>query len=360
MDNFYHIALSAGDDVGAELISQTLKVLHKLEEVSDARFELRELLTCGPAVEKYGVSLPEETVAAAEDCCAFMFGNIGSGTDAMTENQMPAHALIEIRRLFKVCANLRPVYSCPGLEELSPLKSELINKGIDLLFVRDLSGGMIPGHKKHGMGPFGEEASDKEYYNEEMIDNSAHIAFNAAAGRRRKVLSVDKANVLESGKLWRSKVKLIAEQYPGVEVSHDFVDHTAMELLRVPDEFDVLLTSNTFGDILSDEASQLTGTPNLYGSAELAKDMRGVYTPNQLHHPRGKELEGKGIVSPYGILNATAMLLRYSCGREDLAQKLENAILKAIADGLFTAEFAPEGAKILSTDELGQAIADRI
>jgi len=356
----YVIAVSAGDNIGAELISQVKKILYRLEELTDARFALREILSCGPSVARYGVALPIEELSGLESCRAFLFGNIGAAPEGVPAEQAPAYALMEIRRRFQVCANLRPIRACPGLEELSPLKPELFRKGLDLLFVRDLSGGMIPGHKKHGQGKHGEEASDKEYYNEEMIEKTTRIAMEAAMKRRGCVRSVDKANVLASGRLWRSKVSQLAKEFPGVSLSHDYVDHTAMELLRIPYEFDVILTSNIFGDILSDEASQLTGTPNLYGSAELAEDLRGVYTPNQLHHPRGEELAGKGLVSPYGILNSLALLLRFSCGREDLAQRLEAAIDSALSDQLFTGEFYPSGARILSTDALGDEIARRL
>ena len=193
-----------------------------------------------------------------------------------------------------------------------------------------------------------------------MIRHSADFAFRAAKRRKQKLASVDKANILYSGKLWRQTVSDVGKQYPEVHLTHHYVDNAAMELLVRPSEFDVILASNVFGDILADEVSQISGTPWLFGSAELAMDGRGVYTPNQLHHPNGMQWAGKGIVSPFGIIDATSLLLRYSCGRDDLADAIDTAVKKTISKKLFTSESAPQDSIICTTDELGDYVAKEI
>ena len=357
----YKIALSAGDTVGEELICQVRKLFRAVERKYDARFELVEIVSCGPAVEQYGTALRAEDISAAADCRAILFGNIGSGKNYGPEKEKSSvYALTTMRKAFNVCANIRPAYISAAFASLSPLRPEIIQKGLDILVVRDLMGGMIAGERHQQEGPGGREASDLEYYNEQIIARSARFAYASAMERRRKVTSVDKANVLASSKLWRQKVSEMQADFQTVELTHDYVDHMAMELLAAPEKFDVLLASNVFGDILSDEIAQITGAPWMFGSAELAEDGRGVYTPNQLHHPRGDELVGKGAICPYGILDAVSLLLRYSCGRPDLAAKVDEAIKQTLEKHLFTAEAVPDGGVIVSTDELGSEVAAAI
>lgn len=357
----YKIALSPGDTVGSELLSQARKVLAALALRFGVNFDILEIASCGPAIDAYGTAFRDEDIRAALECQAILFGNIGdTGHTGHQPWETSVYALLSARQAFHVCTNIRPVYLLPELECLSPLKAELCRKGIDILIVRDLMGGMLNGEHYKAHLSSGWEASDLEYYNEEMVLHSALFAFRSARQRRGRVTSVDKANILSSSKLWRGKVGGIHALFSDVELVNDYVDHTAMELLIHPYDYDVLLTSNVFGDILADEAAQITGTPWLFGSAELAKDNRGVYTPNQLHHPRGSELAGTGEVSPYGILDTLQLLLRYSCGRQDMADTLAGAIKSALKDGLFTAEARPPWGMILSTDELGDEIAKRI
>lgn len=349
----YRLLLSAGDGVGAELIEAAKGLFAALERPGERHFELTEITTCGAAIARCGTALRDGDLALADGCRAILFGNLGAGAAAVP-------ALQGMRGAFRVCTNIRPVWLSPSFEELSPLKSALTRRGMDILIVRDLMGGMINGEWQRGEGREGREASDLEYYNEQMIEHSAAFAFAAAAARRGRVTSVDKANVLASGKLWRSKVCEIATRYPGVALEHDYVDHAAMELLTGPDRYDVVLTSNVFGDILSDEAAQISGAPWLFGSAEIAEDGRGVYTPNQLHHPQSEELAGKGLVNPCCIFSAAAMLLRYSCGLPGLANAVDEAVRRTVDDGLFTGEAVPRGGKILSTEELAREILARV
>lgn len=355
----YKLAISPGDSVGEELTAQLYKLFRTLEQVYPVRFELFPFASCAPAVQEYGTALREADLAEALGCRAVVLGNIGA-TAGPEREKSPVYALSSLRAAFQVCTNIRPAYASPVFESLSPLKSSITRRGIDILVVRDLMGGMIAGQKREAAGAQGLEASDLEYYNEQIVAHSAHFAFTAAQQRRKKVTSVDKANVLASSRLWRQKVSQLHAQYPGVSLENDFVDHAAMELLTAPDSFDVLLTSNVFGDILADEVAQITGAPWMFGSAELAQDGRGVYTPNQLHHPRGEQLAGKGQVCPYGIVNTAALLLRYSCGRPDLAEAVERAVEAALQERLFTAEALPDGAVCVSTEELGSQIAANI
>ena len=357
----YKIALSAGDGIGVELIRQVKKLFIALESRYDIRFELTEIRTCGPAIDAYGIALRDEDLNEVLKCRAILFGNIGDARRVGEKpKRTPVYALAAMRRGFRVCTNSRPVRILPATAGLSPLKKSITEKGMDILIVRDLMGGMIAGERRHGFGDGGEEASDLEYYSEHMVRHSAEFAFRAAQRRRRKLTSVDKANVLYSSKLWRQTVIDLGKNYPEVALNHHYVDYAAMDLLVRPSEYDVVLASNVFGDILADEIAQISGTPWMFGSAELAADGRGVYTPNQLHHPMGTEWTDKGIANPCGILDAASLLLRYSCGRGDLADAVDSAVRSVLTNKLFTAEAIPEGGRIVTTDELGDAVVNKI
>lgn len=357
----YKIALAGGDTIGPELIRQVEKIFRALELIYPVRFKLQSFSACGPAIEKYGEPLPASQAEQALECRGILIGNIGdSRYSGLPYECQPTQALLQLRRRLGVCTNLRRAYIHEGMESFSPLKRELIGGGVDILIVRDLMGGMITGPKKDRLGSCGREASDMEYYNERMIEFSAALAFAAARERRGSVTSVDKANVLLSGRLWREKVSELAKAFSHVKLVHDYVDHVAMDVLCRPSDYDVLLTSNLFGDILADEIAQLCGAPWLFGSGEIAADGRGLYTPNQLHHPKGREMENKGQVSPYCIIDASAMLLRHSLGREDLANTVEEAVDWALSQGLAAAEGAMSCDKIMSTDAIGDAVANHI
>ena len=357
----YSIALSPGDSVGRELIEQAKKVFSAVAEKCSVRFDLFEFESCTPAIEAYGTALRDEDLARARQGRAILFGNLGNASGPVPRPELsPVYALKAARSAFHVFTNIRPVRLRPEYESLSPLKESITSRGMDILIVRDLMGGMIAGDRQEAEGIHGREASDLEYYNESIVQHSAAFAFEAAEKRNRKVTSVDKANVLSSSKLWRQKVIEIGACYPHISLSHDFVDNAAMELLRHPWSYDVILTSNVFGDILSDEIAQISGAPWLFGSGELAMGGRGLYTPNQLHHPRGDELTGKGLVNPYGVIDAVSLLLRYSCNLPSAADLVDRAVEAAIHDRLFTGEAVPEGGTTVTTDELGDTIAQNI
>lgn len=361
MEEVYHIALAEGDTVGAELIRQADKVLRALENRNHVKFDINKVLLCGPAIEMYGVPCPEDQLRKAAQCRAVLFGNIGSEKyRSLSTNQWPEQALLQARKAFGVCTNFRPIRMRKELCILSPIKEEIIRDGMDIFLVRDLMGGMIPGKKVRRKTEDGREASDLEYYHEDMIGQSAEWAFQIARTRRAAVTSLDKANVLSSSVLWREKVREISKKYEDVQLRNIFVDAAAMEVITNPAAFDVILTSNVFGDILADEITQLSGIPWLFGSAEIAADGRGVYTANQLHHPRGDALEGTGTVCPYGILSALALLLQYSCERADLADQVLEAVDWAVAQKLFTEETGVTQVLPVSTDAVGDAVADYI
>lgn len=305
--DIYKIAVSPGDSVGEELIAQARKLFHALESKYKVHFELTEICICAPAIRRWGTALRDEDIALAMGCRAILFGNIGFAKSETGSSSV--YALTAMRRAFQVCTNIRPVRLYQEAESLSPLKPSITGRGIDILVVRDLMGGMINGERHQWQSQNGRAASDLEWYNEEMIAHSARFAFTSARERHGLVTSVDKANILSSSKLWREKVCEISQGYPELRLEHDYVDHAAMELLVRPWSYDVILTSNVFGDILADEVAQITGTPWMFGSGELARDGRGIYTPNQLHHPRGEELAGKDAVNPYGIMDAVSLLL---------------------------------------------------
>lgn len=359
--NTYQVAFSPGDSVGQELISQAKKVLNAVEKKCGILFSLFEFQSCTPAIEAYGTALREEDLQKAKQCRAILFGNLGNSSRQMERPELsPVYALKAARDAFHVFTNIRPVRIQPEYESLSPLKQSITSRGMDILIVRDLMGGMIAGDRQEHDGIHGREASDLEYYNESIVQHSATFAFEAAARRKKHVTSVDKANVLSSGKLWRQKVIEIGSCYPQITLDHDYVDYAAMELLVRPWEYDVILTSNVFGDILSDEIAQISGAPWMFGSGELAMGGRGIFTPNQLHHPRGAELAGKGLVCPYGVIDALSLLLRYSCNLPIAADLVDRAIKRAIHAHLFTGEAIPEGGVVVTTDELGDIIAQII
>lgn len=356
----YKIALVPGDTVGPELIRQVSKVLLTLSRISDAVFDLVPLTLCGPAIKKFHTPLPYPELRKALDCQAVIFGNIGSSEfQGLDLENRPEYALLSLRKHFSVCCNLRPVHMYDSYQEQSPLKPQYLTKGLDILLVRDIQGGMLAGERQNSIGKNGRIASDLEYYDEAMIEASAMLAFQAASSRHKLVTSLDKANVLASSVLWRKKVIELGKWFPSITLKHQYIDNAAMNVITHPDSYDVILTSNVFGDIISDELTQLSGTPEFYGSAELARDKRGIYTPNQLHNPQ-ENLTGKGMVCPIGILNAVSMMLEYTCGRHDLSQLLSQAIETVLQSHITTADMNVPGHTIVSTDCMGDMVCKQL
>lgn len=352
----YQIGMIPGDTVGPELARQAEKVLNFYSGKNNIKFELHHLNACGPAIEKFGTPLPDKDLNTAKKCVALLFGNIGDRRyQHLPFPSRPEYAFMELRKQMSVCTNIRPIFMPQSCRDLSPLKPEFLQNGFDMVVVRDIQGGMLAGKRKAGCNETGRIASDLEYYDEIMIEITARHAFEIAATRKKKVDSLDKASVLASSTLWRKKVTETACDYPGIQLKHHYIDNAAMEVIITPGDFDVILTNNVFGDIIADELTQLSGAPALFGSAELAQNGRGIYTPNQLHHPHG-EIAGKNIVSPIGILNALAMLLTHSCNEPEVAGQLASAIEAVFHNRLTTPELPIDGFEKISTDELGDEV----
>lgn len=357
----WKIALIPGETVGPELIREADRLLETVSRVYDIPLEKILLYAGGVALEQEGNPLRSAVKAQASACDAVLFGSIGASRyNSLPPEQNPARVLLELRAAFGVTTNLRPVRLRAEQIHCSPLRPELITGGFDILLVRDVRGGMLAAREqRHTVGECGQTASDLEYYDESIVEHTARRAFEAAAQRTGKLTSLDKANVLASSVLWRKTVTRIAADYPSVMLEHRFIDAAAMDVIRVPRDFDVVLTGNVFGDILADELAQLSGIAPQLGSAELAPDGRGLYTLNQLHYP-DESLAGQQRVCPLGILAAVAMLLRYTCRRPDAAAAVEEAIDAVIACRLTTPDICREGDTILSTAEMGCAVCERI
>lgn len=352
------VGIIPGDGVGPQLAAQAVKVLRCFQQTAGLDVEILELEACGAAIDRCGDPLPPATKAQAAMCDAVLIGNIGAPKySALPPEMRPERTLMELRQLFGVCTNLRPVFLLPGLEEFSPLRPELIEKGFRVLVVRDIRGGMLAGPHESWDGVHGREACDTEYYNEETVELTARAAFAEARRRKGRVCSLDKANVLASSVLWRNKVIEVAKDYPDVELRHCYIDTASMEVIRQPWAFDVIVTGNVFGDIIADELAQISGTPALFGSAELAPDGRGIYTTNQLHNPNEALAQSNG-ACPAGILHATAMLLEHSLDRPDLGTRVRQALRRASADKLCTEELPRKDGRQLSTAESGDYIVE--
>lgn len=361
----YPIAVIPGDGLGPELTNQAIKLLHTLEEFTNLRsaapnvhFDLHILEACGASIESCGDPMPEGVLKEALECQAVLFGNIGAKKyQHLPREKKPEQALMRMRQGLQVCTNLRPVRLLPELKAFSPLKESIIRDGFDILMVRDVSSGMLAGKHVVGTGESGREACDLEYYNESIIAKTASYAFRRARNRRNKVTSLDKANVLASSALWRQKVIELSANYPDVVLENRYVDTASMDVIREPSVFDVILASNAYGDIIADELTQLSGTPCLFGSAELAPDGRGIYTPNQLHHP-DESLLGKGKVCPVCIFSAVSMMLRYSLNESELARRVDKASQILLQQRYATEELYLPGDTILSTDAFGDKICE--
>jgi len=345
------IIVLPGDGIGVEVTAQAVAVLQEIASKYGHDFSFDEALIGGIAIDKTGSALPPETIAAAESSDAILLGAVGGYKwDNPSAPVRPEQGLLGIRKHFGLYANLRPVKAYPALAGYAPLRAELL-EGVDLLFVRELTGGIYFGtRQEQGENDY---AFDTEYYSVPEVERVAHIAFRAAQGRRKKVASVDKANVLASMRLWRKTVTKVHEDYADIALEHVLVDSCAMHLLTRPSSFDVLVASNMFGDILSDEASVLAGSLGMLPSASLGAAKMGLYEPV---HGSAPDIAGQGKANPTGAILSAAMLLRYSLGLEAEAKNVESAVEKALAEGARTGDTAPRGSTPLSTSEYAGAI----
>ena len=358
----YNITVLAGDGIGPEVVAETLKVLDKVGAKFGHEFNYDHCLIGGAAIDATGECLPKETVDKALASDAVLLGAVGGPKwDSQPANNRPEKALLGIRKALNLYANLRPAVVFDELKDASPLKSEILDGGLDILIVRELTGGIYFG--EHALKPetdpeIGEVAYDIEEYSQMEIRRIARVAFDLAMKRNKKVTSVDKANVLESSRLWRRTVAEVAKDYPEVELDNLYVDNAAMQLVRAPKQFDVIVTSNIFGDILSDEASQITGSIGMLPSASLTEGNFGMYEPV---HGSAPDIAGTGKANPIATILSAAMMLRYSLGLGEEADAIEVAVSEFLKAGYRTADLqaSPEH-KAVSTAEAGDLIAGMI
>ncbi len=349
------IAVLGGDGIGPEVTSEAVRVLQAVAKRYGHELVFRPGLIGWAGVDGEGSALPQSTVELCRSSQAVLLGAVGlPARDAsLPAGERPeVSALLKLRRgLF---ANLRPIALHPALAARCPLKPEIIGDGIDMLIVRELNGGLYYGQPK---GRTGDRAVDTMAYSAPDIERIAVVAFDAARSRRKKVCSVDKANVLATSQLWREVVVAVGKRYPDVELSHMYVDACAMQIVQNPRQFDVLLTENTFGDILSDEAAVLTGSIGMLPSASLGEGATPLFEPV---HGSAPDIAGKGIANPLGAILSAAALLRYALGLEHEAQAVETAVSRALADGLRTADLALPGTQPVGTRAMGEAVVARL
>jgi 3-isopropylmalate dehydrogenase len=354
----YNIAVIKGDGIGPEIVGEAIKVLKKVGEKYCHRFNFTDVLMGGCAIDATGIPLPNETIEICKKSDSVLLGAVGGPKwDTLPGHLRPEKGLLGIRAALGLYANIRPATLYPILKDACPLKEEISSAGLDLVVVRELTGGIYFGER--GRNEAGDEAYDTERYSVAEIKRIGKIAFDMARTRRNKVTSIDKANVLESSRLWREVMHNLAAQYSDVEYSDMLVDNAAMQLVRNPAQFDVMVTSNLFGDILSDEASMITGSIGMLPSASLGDSALGLYEPI---HGSAPDIAGKNIANPIATILSCAMMLKYSFKLEKEAQTIEDAVKKALEDGYRTGDINGygKGTKLCGTTQMGDAIAERI
>ncbi len=358
----YRIAAISGDGIGPEIVSEAKKVLDRVGEVYGHKFEYTEVLMGGISIDTYGVPLTEEALETAKNSDSVLLGAVGGHVGNsrwydVAPNLRPEAGLLAIRKGLNLFANIRPAYLYDGLDEACPLKKEIIGDGFDMVIVRELTGGLYFGERRTEEVDGVLQATDTLVYNENEIRRVALKAFDIAMKRKKKVTSVDKANVLDSSRLWRKVVAEVAKDYPEVTVENMLVDNCAMQLVMNPGQFDVILTENMFGDILSDEASMITGSIGMLSSASLNEGKFGLYEPS---HGSAPDIAGKGIANPIATILSAAMMLRFSFDLDKEADAIENAVKKVLADGYRTVDIMAEGMTQVGTVEMGKLICERI
>lgn len=360
----YKIAVLPGDGIGVEIVPQAVKALNAISEKFGHQFEFTDALVGGAAYDECGHPLPEETLEVCRAADAVLLGAIGGPK----WDNLPVHlrpevgALLPLRKELGLFANLRPCLLFPGLIDSSTLKPEVI-EGVDLLVIRELTGGLYFGEKSRENTPDGgQKATDVLTYSTHEIERIVRFAYQTARKRRHKLCSVDKANVLESSRLWRETVMKLAEEYPDVETTHMYVDNCSMQLIRDPLQFDVIVTENMFGDILTDEASMLSGSIGMLASASIGGEV-ALYEPS---HGSAPDIAGQNIANPLATILSAAMLLRYSFNLEEEARVIEQSVRELMQEGYGTGDLTPQDSErraafhLVGTDELGTLVAERI
>jgi 3-isopropylmalate dehydrogenase len=349
------IAVLPGDGIGTEIVAEAIKVLHAL----DLKFEMETALVGGAAYDAHGHPLPESTLKLAKEADAILFGAVGDWKyDTLDRPLRPEQAILGLRKNLGLFANFRPAICYKELVNASSLKPELV-AGLDILIIRELTGdiyfGQPRGRRVSPDGAFAgaEEAFDTMRYSRPEVERIARVAFEAARKRHKRVTSVDKANVLETFQFWKDIVTEVHKDYPDVALDHMYVDNAAMQLVKEPKRFDVVVTGNMFGDILSDEASMLTGSIGMLPSASLNASSQGLYEPS---HGSAPDIAGKGVANPLATILSAAMMLRFSLGQEAAAVRIEEAVKKVLAQGLRTGDIYSEGTTKVGTSQMGNAV----
>lgn len=350
------IALIPGDGIGPDIVAEALKILDAVGFKFGHRLDYSFYLAGGKAIDHVGLPLPESTLLGCKDAEALLLGAVGGPKwDHLEGHMRPEKALLGLRGELGLFCNLRPAILYPQLADASPLKKEVIGDNLNLMVVRELTGGIYFG--KRGKSEDGSKAYDTMEYSVAEVERIAKIAFEIAQKRTKNLYSVDKANILESSRLWRSTVEKVAKAYPDVTLNHMYVDNAAMQLVRNPRQFDVIVTTNMFGDILSDEASQITGSIGMLPSASLRADKFGMYEPI---HGSAPDIAGQDKANPIAMILSVAMMLRHSFDLEEEALSIEDAVSKCLDQGYRTADIYSEGMKLVGTKEMGNLIAQQI
>lgn len=354
----YNIAVIKGDGIGPEIVTEAMKALEVVGEKYGHTFHFTECYAGGNAIDKFGIPLPQETLDTCKASDSVLLGAVGGPKwDSVPSDKRPERALLGLRSGLGLFVNLRPAQMHAALADACPIKPEIIGDGFDILVCRELTGDVYFGKRGRRESPLGETGWDDMNYSVSEVERIARRGFDMAMKRGKKVVSVDKANVLETSRVWRETMHRIAKEYPEIEYSDMYVDNCAMQLVRNPGQFDVIITGNLFGDILSDEASMITGSIGMLPSASIGETTLGMYEPI---HGSAPDIAGKGIANPIATILSTAMMLRYSFGLAEEADCIEAACEKALNDGHRTADIAKEGEKILSTSEMGKIVCDNI
>jgi 3-isopropylmalate dehydrogenase len=351
-----NIAILPGDGIGPEVMKEALKVLDRVSELDDIDFTYNTALVGGAAIDELGTALPESTIETCRNSDAILFGSVGGPKwESLPPEQQPERgALLPLRKLFDLYANLRPAIIFRELVDSSPLKREIIGDGFDILIIRELTGGIYFGSPK---GREADRAFDTLVYTEKEIRRIAKVGFEAAMKRGKKLTSIDKANVLTSMVFWREIVTDVSREYPEVTLNHMYIDNAAMQIVRDPRQFDVVLCGNMFGDILSDEASMITGSLGMLPSASLSEGGFGLYEPAGGSAP---DIAGKGVANPIAQILSAAMMLKYSFGMDDEYERIFTAINKVLAEGHRTGDIMSKGMKQVGTGKMGDLIVSKL
>ena len=356
----YTIAVIKGDGIGPEIVSEAMLVLEKIGQKFGHTFTFQEVLAGGCSIDANGIPLTDETVEICKKADSVLLGAVGGPKwDNIPSEKRPEKALLGLRAALGLFANIRPAMMYSALSDACPIKKEIIGDGFDIVVCRELTGDVYFGkhYRKQSECGWGEMGCDDMNYSTYEVERIARRAFEMARVRSKKVTSVDKANVLETSRVWRETVTRVAAEYPDVQLNHMYVDNAAMQLVHNPGQFDVILTGNLFGDILSDEASMITGSIGMLPSASIGETGRGMYEPI---HGSAPDIAGQGIANPIATILSCAMMLRYSFGLSAEADAIETAVEKALNDGYRTADIAAPGQKALSTSEMGRVICDNL